>query len=305
MDWPQLVWPQLVDWPQLPAAPLLQPWAAVVRTERLLDPSASLLIWHFITLWPAARMSKTSSTCPSQTFVLRCTCCCEDGASYPSFLPLFLKPARKRNGGELSESQQRTSKGALWQPSARGREFCLSSPPQPPKSGHLPGNEIFSFPRCWPVPRDIRWEAEKGSHVSLWSPECWEEPPKIQIPRLLGYLKSYWKFQSSRAMTGKGSFPSGWLFYESIPKPTDEKLFWPLPLLQFSLAAMMVMKYRRKGLFAFSAGNSLCLAVSSVVHLKLMFPSQQTSPQPSLGLAPTTIQAELDFFSVSGPLSKS
>ena len=181
----------------------------------------------------------------------------------------------------------------------------LSSPPQPPKSGHLPGNEIFSFPRCWPVARDIRWEAEKGSHVSLWSPECWEEPPKMQIPRLLGYLKSYWKFQSSRAMTGKGSFPSGWLFYASIPKPTDEKLFWPLPLLQFSLAAMMVMKYRRKGLFAFSAGNSLCLAVSSVVHLKLTFPSQQTSPQPSLGLAPTTIQAELDFFSVSGPLSKS
>lgn len=77
-----------------------------------------------------------------------------------------------------------------------------------------------------------RWEAEKGSHVSLWSSECWEEPPKMQIPRLLGYLKSYWKFQSSRVMTGKGSSPSGWLFYESIPKPTDQQL--SDPYLSFS-----------------------------------------------------------------------
>lgn len=113
--------------------------------------------------------------------------------------------------------------------------------------------------------------------------------------------KSYWKFQGSRVMKGKGSFPPGWLFSGSILRPTDQQLFWPLSLLQFSLAAMTVMKSGERNSLL-SVLGTLCLVVSSQSQIDVPFPAD--TPQSSLGPAPTTIQAELDFFSVSGPLSK-
>lgn len=186
-----------------------------------------------ITLWPAAPLSKTSSTCHSQAFALRCTWCCEDGTSYPSFLPLFLKPARKRNGGELSQSQQRSSKGALWQLSAHGREF---SPPQPPKSGHLPGNEIFSSPRCWPVARDIQVGSREGNSCFFMKPRMLGRTPKDANTQVIGISQILLEISKQQSNDRKGKFPFWLTVLWKYSKAHRSTVVWPLPLLQFSLS---------------------------------------------------------------------